>query len=417
MSGRKHEVWKIPEPNSTEELIESIHEKFQARSVILNKSFLDDENLPEDERTAALQEIFNRNIREKQLSRIVSHLSPVLAGIHPQSVLVYGPTGSGKTVTLIHALSSFEKVSARHGVVFRYAYIDLTAPKTSFGAFNEVAIALDGAIRRYRKGMPTEYMQARIMDALIEYSGFLCLLIDEADNIKPAPDELLTFLGKTLPRKVPCRIILIMLTNRLSWERNLDPRILSFLKKADIIFEPYDALDLLEILKLRVEKALDKSKVEEAAIKKIAAYASRETGDARKAVSLLAKAARVAEEESGKVGVEEVDIAQERIEVDKTEELINSLAVQQYLALLACYSALKQGTKKISTGDAYEHYRVLCDGDSTRPLTQRRFSDMISFLDLYGLVNARMSRKGRYGNTREISGALPDSVVERFLKT
>ena len=51
-----------------------------------------------------------------------------------------------------------------------------------------------------------------------------------------------------------------------------------------------------------------------------------------------------------------------------------------------------------------------------KPLTQRRFSDMISFLDLYGLVNARMVSKGRYGNTREITGSLPNQVVERFLK-
>lgn len=406
--GQKH--------SSTESLIESIHESQKGKSIILNKMYLDDENLPEDERTAVLKEIFNRNIREKQVTRIVAHLSPVLDENHPQSALIYGPTGSGKTVTLIHILSSFEKVASGHGIGFQYAYIDLTAPKTSFGAFNEVAIALDGSIRRYRKGMPTEYMQAQIMDALADYRGFLCLLIDEADNIKPAPDELLTFLGKTLPRKVPCQVILIMLTNRLNWEGKLDPRILSFLKKADIIFEPYDAMDLLEILKLRVAKSLDQAKVDEAAIRKIAAYASRETGDARKAVGLLAKAARVAEEDSGRLTEKEVDLAEERIEIDKSEELIRSLAGQQYLALLSCYSALQGKRRKISTGEAYEFYLELCGQEGARALTQRRFSDMISYLDLYGLVNARMVSKGRYGNTREISHSLPNTVVEQLMK-
>ena len=416
-------LWNIPkmrnmvENSSTESLIESIHQSKKGKSVIINKLYLDDENLPEEERTSVLKEIFNRNIREKQLSRIVAHLSPVLDGIHPQSVLVYGPTGSGKTVTLIHILSSFENVTKQHGVEFRYFYIDLTTPKTSFGAFNEVAIALNGSIRRYKKGMPTEYMQTMIVEDLADYSGFLCLLIDEADNIKPTPNELLTFLGKTLPRKVSCRIILIMLTNRLNWERNLDPRVLSFLKKADIIFEPYDAMDLLEILKLRVEKALDPEKVSEPAIRKVAAYASRETGDARKAVNLLAKAARVAEEESGRLTEKEVDIAEERIEIDKSDELIRSLATQQYLALLACYSSFKAQSRKISTGEAYGVYRAICGKEDTRPLTQRRFSDMISFLDLYGLVNARLVTKGRFGNTREISGSLPPEVIGRFLKT
>jgi len=50
-----------------------------------------------------------------------------------------------------------------------------------------------------------------------------------------------------------------------------------------------------------------------------------------------------------------------------------------------------------------------------RLLTQRRFSDIIGFLDLYGLINARVISKGRYGNTREISSSLNEEVVQKFL--
>jgi len=139
--------------DTTESLIESIHRTKKKRSIIINPDYLDDEKLPEDERSAVLKEIFNRNIREKQLSRIISHLSPVLDSAHPSSALIYGPTGSGKTVSLIHVLSTFKKVAKRRGVTFDYRYIDLTSPKTHFGALNEVAIALDGSNRKYRKGI------------------------------------------------------------------------------------------------------------------------------------------------------------------------------------------------------------------------------------------------------------------------
>lgn len=407
----------MKKPDSTESLIESLHVSRKKRCLVVDAQYLDDEKLPEDERRAVLNEIFNRNIREKQLGRIISHLTPILDGIHPPAALIYGPTGSGKTVTLIHVLSTFRNVAKRHGIEFQYAYVDLTSPKTYFAALNEVAIALDNTNRRYRKGIPVEYMQANIISTVDQIEGFLCLLIDEADNIRPNPDDFLTFLGKTLPRKAKkCRVMLIMLTNRLDWERALDPRILSFLKKSDIIFEPYDALDLFEILKLRVEKALNKSKVQVQALRKVAAYASRETGDARKAVELLAKAVRIAEETSGRLTIKEVDIAEERLEVDKTEELIGSLAAQQRLAFLACYSVMGRGSKKATTGQVYNTYKLLCGDEMIKPLTQRRFSDMISFLDLYGLVNARMVSKGRYGNTREITSSLPNQVVERFLK-
>ena len=402
--------------DSTTRLIESLHKSRKRLSIIRNADYLDDEKLPEEQRKQVLREIFNRNIRQEQLSRIISHLTPVLDGDQPTSVMVYGPTGSGKTVTLIHVLSAFQKVARDHGHQFDYVYIDLTSPKTYFGALNEVAIALDGANRRYRKGIPIEYMQASIIEAVSRCSGLLCLLIDEADNIKPNPDAFLTFLAKTLPRKVSCRLMLVMLTNRLDWEKTLDPRILSFLKKTDIIFEPYDALDLLEILKLRVEKALDPAKVRDAALQKVAAYASRETGDARKAVELLGKAVRVAEDTSGCLGEQEVDVAEEKLEVDKTEELIRSLATQQRLALVSCYSVITGEGQKRTTGQVYEVYRKICGQEQIRPLTQRRFSDMISFLDLYGLINARVISHGRYGNTRHISSALPSEVIKRFIQ-
>ncbi len=134
-------------------------------------------------------------------------------------------------------------------------------------------------------------------------------------------------------------------------------------------------------------------KVEEAAIRKIAAYASRETGDARKAVELLTKAVKVAEETSGVLSETEVDAAEHSLEVDKTEELINSLAIQQRLALRACYAGLRQQKGKLSTGTAYEWYRRVCENEGAQALTQRRFSDMVSFMDLYGLLNARVTSK------------------------
>lgn len=399
----------------TESLIENLYSSRKRRSITVNPDFLDDEKLPEEERTAVLNEIFNKNIREKQLSRIISHLSPVFDGAHPHSALIYGPTGSGKSVSLIHVLSSFMRVSKRRSIHFCYRYIDLTSPKSNFAALNEVAIALDGENRRYRKGIPIDFMQAKIIKALSNYEGFVTLLIDEVDNIQPNPDLFFTFLAKTLPRRVPCRLILILLTNRLDWEKALDPRILSFLKKSDIIFEPYDALDLLEILKLRADKALKKERVDEAALKKVAAYASRETGDARKAVELLAKAVEVAEKSSGRLTAKEVDIAEEFLEVDKSLELIKALATQQRIALQGCYSLFRNGKKKISTGQAYEVYKNYCCRIGFRPIAQRRFCDIISFLDLYGLIDARVVSRGRYGKTREIRGSLPEQVIEALL--
>ena len=402
-------------PEASIQFIRTLHDVQKNHRLILNPNYLDDEKLPEEERTAVLQEIFDRNIREEQLKRIICHLTPILDGDHPSSLLVFGPTGSGKTVSLIHVLSTFQEYCRTQSVGFQYKYVDLTSPRSSFGALNELARALNDSIRTYRKGIPIHQMQERIIEELSRLQGFLCLLIDEADNIKPNADEFITFLGKTLPRKVPCRLVLIMLTNKLNWDKMLDPRILSVLKKTDMLFEPYNALDLIEILDLRVEKALDKSKVDDSAVRKIAALASRETGDARKAVELLSKSAKVAQETGGRLSEEIVDLAEHRLEMDKTEEMVRALAPQQKLALLSCYGLLEKTVKRVTTGEAYDRYANMCELERVRPLTQRRFSDIIGSLDLYGLINARLISRGRYGQTREISRSLPKETLTRFL--
>lgn len=401
----------------TEAIIQSALASSAARRIAINSQYLDDEKLPEPERVRVLRDVFHRNIRLKQIERLASCLAPVVEGTLPPNALVYGPTGTGKTVTCLHFLSSLSAMCATKEVSFRYFYLDLTTPKTCFGAFNEFAIALDGSVRRYRKGIALEQIQETIIATLNRFDGFACVLLDEVDNITMDADIFLTFLVKTLPKKVQARLFYVFLTNRLAWEKNLDPRILSVLKKQDLIFEPYDAMDLVAILQLRVEKALDLGRVDLGSIHKIAAYASRETGDARKAVELLAKAVKVAEQTTGRLTETEVDAAEHHLEVDKTEQLISALAAQQRLALKACYVGLMKGGKTMNTGSAFEHYQQICSRENVRPLTQRRFGDLVSSLDLYGLLNARVISKGRYGKTRELSGSLAPSVVQNMLRS
>lgn len=401
--------------HGTQDIIGTAFATANQRRLILRRIYLDDENLSEAERVAVLQEVFHRGIRLQQIERLAKALAPLGTGHPPPHILIYGPTGTGKSVTCLHFLAAMQGVCAQQSIPFQYVYVDLTTPRTCFGALNELAISLDGSVRRYRKGVALAEMQECIIASLDKVKGIVCMLIDEPDTITRDQDTFLMFLAKTLPRKVQARLVYILLTNQAEWERSLDPRILSVLKKQDMIFEPYDAMDLLEILKLRVEKALDPDKVDEAALRKIAAMASRDTGDARKAVELLAKAAEAAEEGPGRLSEAEVDKAALLLEADKTRQLIDALAPQQHLALRACYHGLEKERRRLSTGLAYAWYDRLCSEHCTKPLTQRRFSEMVSFLDLYGLVNACVTSKGRLGKTRDISASLPTQVVRDLL--
>jgi archaeal cell division control protein 6 len=400
----------------TEAVICAALKNVRNHKITRDPRYLDDEKLPERERVAVLRDIFHRNTRTRQIKRLANALSSVLQNTTPPNLLVYGPSGAGKSVTCLHFLSALAAMADKQNVAFHYFYLDLTTPRTCFGALNELAIALDGSVRRYQKGIPLEQMQEAVVHSLRRLQGFVCILVDEADNITRDADLFLTFLAKTLPKRINSRVSYVFLTNRLDWEKALDPRILAALKKQDAIFEPYDADDLLKILKLRVEKALDATRVDEAALRKIAALASRETGDARKAVEILAKSVKVAEDTTGRLTIAEVNTAQATLEVDKTEKLIQSLALQQRLALCGCYLGLQRQRGRLSTGMAHEAYSKVCREAGVYALSQRRFSDMVSFLDLYGLVSARVICRGRWGKTRELTASLPSEVVKRLLQ-
>jgi cell division control protein 6 len=60
-------------------------------------------------------------------------------------------------------------------------------------------------------------------------------------------------------------------------------------------------------------------------------------------------------------------------------------------------------------------YKRLCGEIDADVLTQRRVTDLISELDMLGIVNAVVVSKGRYGRTKEISLSVPIDETEAVL--
>jgi len=163
---------------------------------------------------------------------------------------------------------------------------------------------------------------------LSRYSGYLVLFIDEVDNVRHDKDNFMTFLVRRLPQQIPAKLILVLVSNRLDWPDRLDVRVKSFLRMNELIFEPCDAIDLQHILRIRVEKALDPDVVEPGVIEKIAALASREHGDARKTVQLLAKSAYLAEKAGSKLSSNIIDQAANELKTDRYLTLVRTAPPQ-----------------------------------------------------------------------------------------
>jgi cell division control protein 6 len=147
-----------------------------------------------------------------------------------------------------------------------------------------------------------------------------------------------------------------------------------------------------------------------------AAFAAQEHGDARRALDLLRVAGEIAEREN-KSQVEEQHVrnAQEKIEIDRVVEVVRTLPTQSKLALYSVMLLRNNGYRNVTTGEVYNVYRQLCIHVDMDILTQRRVTDLMSELDMLGIVNAVVVSKGRYGRTKEIVLSVPITSTKKVL--
>jgi cell division control protein 6 len=383
-------------------------------AVIKDRRFLDDEQLIRSEQLAVLEKIFNANVRDKEIKELSSHFAGILRGDHPCHLAIWGKTGTGKTLTLSYFLNLLSEMCAVKNIPIRYEHLDLSNPRPCFRALNDLACLLN-ASKRYQKGISLEEMMTRIETKLAGYRGYLVLFIDEVDNIRRDKDNFMTFLVRRLPQRISAKLVLIFVSNRLDWPDHLDPRVKSFLKLNELIFTPYDAIDLQRILRIRVEKALCPGAIEAGVLEKIAAMASRDHGDARKAIALLARGAYLAEKAGTKITLTLVDEAASELDKDRYLKPLRSAPPQLQATMGSIIEAIQKAkADTVGTGQAYDAYKRFCHRINLRPLTGRAFGDLVSELDIYSLLHSRVVSRGRYGRTREIVVDLPQPLVSKI---
>ena len=387
------------------------------RAVICDRRFLDDEQLIRSEQLELLDTVFNANVRDAEIQELSSHFVGLFRGGHPAHLAIWGKTGTGKTLTIHYFLNLLFEMCREQGITFRHEHLDLSTPQPCFRAFNDLACLL-GASRRYRQGISLEELMLRIESALAAYEGYFVLIVDECDHVRRDAETFFAFLIRRLPQSVRAKLILVLVSNKLDWPDHLDPRVKSFLKMNELLFTPYNALDLQHILQIRVNRALEPGVMDEGVVEKISALASREHGDARKAVNLLAKSAYLAEKGAGRITLAVVDQAKEELDRDRFLLMIRTAPAQLQAVMAAAIDAVHKAQHgPVGSAEAYSEYKLVCERASLRPLSPRAFADLLAELDLYSLLRTRVMSRGRYGRTREIFVDLPDELVARIRDT
>ncbi len=349
--------------------------------------------------------------REEQISQLVELLSPLLKGGTPSNIFIYGKSGTGKTATVKLVMKNLEDMSKRVNENIIVHYLNCEIIDTAYRVLATIARKLGKNVPM--TGWPTDQVYEEVKNAIESTGAKMVIVLDEIDKLVKRAEEALYSLTRMNSDLSNPRICLIGISNNLKFKSFLDARILSSLSEEELVFPPYNAEQLEDILKQRAEIAFNDGVLEDGVIQLCAAIAAQEHGDARKALDLLRVSAEIAEREGdNKVRIKHVRKAVKKIETDYMLETVRTLPLQTKI-LLYSMSLLAESMEKFTTGEVYCVYKKLCSRIGIEALTQRRVSDLISELDSLGIINSVVVSKGRYGRTREIK---VDSDIEALKK-
>ena len=346
--------------------------------------------------------------REAQIKRLVEILSPIMRGEKPNNIFIYGLTGTGKTAVTKFVL---KKLKERLSDLFLYVYINTRQTDTPYRILANILETL--GVRVPFTGISTAELYRRFMRKISETKHILVIVLDEIDAlVKKHGDDILYRLTRANYELGKSKIALIGITNDVKFIEFLDPRVKSSLSEEEIVFPPYNAEELEDILRKRATEAFYESVISDDVIKLCAALAARDHGDARRALDLLRVAGEIAEREGSPIiTIDHVNKARIEIERDRVYEVVSTLPFHSKLVLLAIVIGLKDKKRSLTTGEIYEIYSKLTKKLGIENVTQRRVSDIINELDMLGIITAKVVNRGRYGKTKEVNIAVNEETV------
>lgn len=356
--------------------------------------------------------------RDEQIESVASILAPALRGERVSNLFIYGKTGTGKTLSVQHVgYRLVEKMKQMNKDELIFTYINCKLKKvsdTEYRILAELINEMGGSVPA--TGLPTDQVYSRFIEMIDKKKQIILIVLDEIDQaVKKINDNFIYTLTRLNTELKNAQISIVGISNSLTFMDNLDPRVRSSLGEEELVFSPYNALQLQDILKERAEIAFKEGAIDEGVIAKCAAFAAREHGDARRALDLLRVAGELAERD-GKKKIEEmhIDSANQKIERDKMLDIIESEPKQFQLVLKSIMNLdEKRETEEIFTGDVYNVYQEICQKTRNEVLTQRRVSDILAEFDMLGIINARVISKGRQGRTREIKLMLAPQIKSK----
>ena len=372
-------------------------------SLVKNKKILQSSYIPE-----------SLPHRDDKINEIVEIIAPSLNKDKPSNILIIGKTGTGKTAVMNFIGKELKKADPGEENC-SFIYINCEIVDTPYGILYNIAsqIISDPARNIPFTGWSSEKILSELTSYIDEKNKIFIIVLDEIDrSFQKNGDDIFYYLTSINDKLQNSTVAIIGITNNTKFTEFLSPRIRSRLGEEKIVFPPYSVEQLQDILYERAKEAFDEGILGEGVIPYCAALTAQDGGDARRALDLLRMSADIAER-NGDATISEAHVksAKNKVEMDAVSDVVKTLNVQSKMVLMSIIKNTEEGLTVMITGDVYSTYKYLCEVTGTSVITQRRVADLISELDMLGIVHARVKSFGRAGRTKEIELSVPKEIV------